>query len=192
LNKFIKSILSAVFFSPFLLFSQSTNSGQSQFEIYNGFTLDIANVIDTQQYSITQNDIGVEITSKKDSLVYRVYLVSEEVVNVKKRHSQTVENELFNYAFKTYYDNSVQDTSGVFCYSLLNIKKNSMLVNIVPCQFDTIELNFVYNVLLGLIRFDKVNKIVVISSFQIVKKKEEINESLIRQFEIYFNNLKLN
>jgi hypothetical protein len=67
-----------------------------------------------------------------------------------------------------------------------------MLVNIVPCQFDTIELNFVYNVLLGLIRFDKVNKIVVISSFQIVKKKEEINESLIRQFEIYFNNLKLN
>jgi hypothetical protein len=192
LNKFIKSILSAVFFSPFLLFSQSTNSGQSQFEIYNGFTLDIANVIDTQQYSITQNDIGVEITSKKDSLVYRVYLVSEEVVNVKKRHSQTVENELFNYAFKTYYDNSVQDTSGVFCYSLLNIKKNSMLVNIVPCQFDTIELNFVYNVLLGLIRFDKVNKIVVISSFQIVKKKEEINESLIRQFEIYFNNLKIN
>jgi len=192
LNKFIKSILSAVFFSPFLLFSQSTNLGQSQFEIYNGFTLDIANVIDTQQYSITQNDIGVEITSKKDSLVYRVYLVSEEVVNVKKRHSQTVENELFNYAFKTYYDNSVQDTSGVFCYSLLNIKKNSMLVNIVPCQFDTIELNFVYNVLLGLIRFDKVNKIVVISSFQIVKKKEEINESLIRQFEIYFNNLKLN
>jgi hypothetical protein len=192
LNKFIKSILSAVFFSPFLLFSQSTNSGQSQFEIYNGFTLDIANVIDTQQYSITQNDIGVEITSKKDSLVYRVYLVSDEVVNVKKRHSQTVENELFNYAFKTYYDNSVQDTSGVFCYSLLNIKKNSMLVNIVPCQFDTIELNFVYNVLLGLIRFDKVNKIVVISSFQIVKKKEEINESLIRQFEIYFNNLKLN
>jgi len=116
LNKFIKSILSAVFFSPFLLFSQSTNLGQSQFEIYNGFTLDIANVIDTQQYSITQNDIGVEITSKKDSLVYRVYLVSDEVVNVKKRHSQTVENELFNYAFKTYYDNSVQDTSGVFCY----------------------------------------------------------------------------
>ena len=181
-----------MFFSPFFLFSQSTNLGQSQFEIYNGFTLDIANVIDTQQYSITQNDIGVEITSKKDSLVYRVYLVSDEVVNVKKRHSQTVENELFNYAFKTYYDNSVQDTSGIFCYSLLNIKKNSMLVNIVPCQFDTIELNFVYNVLLGLIRFDKVNKIVVISSFQIVKKKEEINESLIRQFEIYFNNLKLN
>jgi len=191
-NTIVSLFVGLFLFNSYCLFSQSDNSSKYHLSVYDNFAIDLTSLIDTQHFLITQNYKGVKILSKKDSIVCHFFLVNEEVVNVKKRHSQNVENELLNYVFKTYFDNSVQDTSGIFCYSLMNIKKNSMLVNIVPCQFDSLGFNFVNNVLLGLIRYGKEYKIVVVSSMQVVRKKEEIRDSLFYKFEDYFNNLKIN
>ena len=166
--------------------AQNNENKNWRYKLNDKTHLNIANIIDTNQYIVIKNDNSFKMISRNDSIIYHFSpFISDIVISKKKQQIKKV--DLFYDIFKKFYISSNEDTSKLFIYSIKSIKNNSNFYQIYPKQIDSTENNFVLLNLAIILKIENEFNIYILNSFQKVRKLEEINYSLFNVFEEYFN-----
>lgn len=165
--------------------AQNNISNNLKYEISDSVYINLSNLLDTTEYAIIQNESSLILTSKKDSFIYYFSPFPSKIVTSKNQKISKL--DLFNNVFKNIYENTVDDTSNLFEYSIRSIKKNSLFCQISPKQFDNIEYNIVILNLSIILKIKNEYEFYMLNSIQKVRKSENVNLSLFKSFEEFFN-----